>query len=275
MVLAAASTWGLAAQAGHLKVELISDTDSVQPGRPLRVGLRFELEPHWHIYWRNPGDSGEPPEVRWQLPPGFRAGEVQWPAPERLGSGSVIDFGYQGSVLLPVEIRPPGAPLAAGGTLTISAEVSWLVCKDSCVPGKADLTLTLPVRSAPGPASKAHALFRAADASLPGPLPPGWTAEASPEQDSFVLTVRGAGRAQASFFPLAADQIDNAAPQAATPLPDGLRLTLRKSEQLTATPARLEGILELGPGRAYAVSAPVRSRPERAAPSQGGPIQGD
>jgi hypothetical protein len=105
MVLATASAWVRSAETGHLKVQLVSDGDSVQPGKPLRVGLRFELEQPWHIYWRNPGDSGEPPRVRWRLPAGFQAGELQWPAPERLGSGTVIDYGYQGSVLLPVAIR--------------------------------------------------------------------------------------------------------------------------------------------------------------------------
>jgi len=260
ILLASACAWGGAAETGQLRVQLVCDTESVQPGKPLRVGLRFELPEHWHIYWRNPGDSGEPPQVRWTLPAGFRAGDLQWPAPERLGSGSVIDYGYRGSVLLPVELQTPGT--APGGRITLSAEVTWLVCKDICVPGRAELTLALPVRLAPGAASRAHGLFQEADSRLPRPMPPAWRAEASSEKASFVLTIHGTGLGKASFFPFEADQIDNAAPQTSTVLPDGVRLTLRKSEQLGGTPARLEGVLDLGPGQVYAVSAPVRALPE-------------
>jgi thiol:disulfide interchange protein DsbD len=261
MVLAAASAWCRPADTGHLEVRLVSDTDSVQPGRPLLLGLRFEMQNQWHIYWRNPGDSGEPPQVRWKLPAGFQAGDLQWPAPERLGSGSVIDYGYRGSVLLPVEMRTPDT-LAAGGSITLAAEVTWLVCKDVCVPGQANLTLVLPVRLAPGPAPASHALFQEARSRLPKPMPPAWSTEATAEKESFGLTIHGAGVGKAAFFPLEADQIDNAAPQTATPLPGGVRLTLKKSEQLSRTPARLEGVLELGPGRAYTVSAPLRAAPE-------------
>jgi len=255
LALAALSAWGGPA----VKVRLICETDSVQPGRPLRVGLRFELREHWHIYWRNPGDSGMPPQVRWNLPAGFRAGDIQWPVPERLGSGSVIDFGYRESVVLPVEIQTPAATLEAGSTVTLSAEVSWLACRDLCVPGRADLTLSLPVRLTPGPAPGSHALFQEAERRLPRPMPAGWKAEAVPEGEVFVMTIRGAGEAKARFFPFEGDQIDHAAPQIATALPDGLRLILRKSVQLARMPARLEGVLKLGSGEAYAVSVPVRA----------------
>lgn len=265
IVLATASAWGLPAETEHLKIQLLSDTDSVQPGRPLLIGLRFEMQRQWHIYWRNPGDSGEPPRVRWNVPAGFQAGEIQWPAPERLGSGSVIDYGYQKPVLLPVEMQTP-RNLAVGSSVTLSAEVSWLVCKDICVPGKAELTLSLPVSMAPGSVSASHALFQEGRLRLPKPMPTAWTIEATAEKDRFVLTIHGAGVRKASFFPFEPDQIDNAAPQIATTLPGGLRLTLKKSDQLLKTPAMLDGVLRLSSGRVYAVWAPVRSLPEGSAP---------
>jgi thiol:disulfide interchange protein DsbD len=265
LVLLTASAWGHSAETDQLKVQLISDTDAVQPGSALLVGLRFEMQKQWHIYWRNPGDSGEPPQVRWKLPAGFRAGEVQWPAPERLGSGSVIDYGYRGSVLLPVVIQTPRTALAAA-SITLSAEVSWLVCKDICVPGQADLTLSLPVRMAPAPVSASHPLFQEAGSRLPKPMPPAWRIEATSEPAFFVLTVQGAGVGNGAFFPFEADQIDHAAPQTTTVLPDGVRLVLKKSDQLAKTPARLDGVLELGSGQVYALSVPVRSRPGRSAP---------
>jgi len=221
------------------------------------VGLYFEMQKQWHIYWRNPGDSGEAPRIRWNLPPGFQAGEVQWPAPARLGSGSVIDYGYEEPVLLFVEMQTP-KNLAVGNSVTLSAEVSWLVCKDICVPGKADLTLSLFVRTLSGSVTMSHALFQEARSRVPKPLPAAWRADALSNRDSFVLTIRS-GIAKASFFPLEADQVDNAAPQTTIALPDGVRLTLKKSDRLLKTPAMLNGIVELGSGRAYVVSAPVRS----------------
>ena len=82
------------------KVELIAEQDAVSPGKPLWVGLLFRLDEGWHIYWQNPGDSGEPPKIQWQLPPGFEAGTIRWPQPIRLGGGTVVDYGYEGQVLL-------------------------------------------------------------------------------------------------------------------------------------------------------------------------------
>ena len=263
---AMAPSWSRPVAAEPLTVRLVCATDSVQPGKPLRVGLYFQLARDWHIYWRNPGDSGEPPRVRWRLPAGFRAGALQWPAPERLGSGSVIDFGYRESVLLPVELQPPATPLAPGSSITVSAEVSWLACKDVCLPGKAVLTLTLPVRRAPAAAPAAQALFRQADSRLPRPVPKAWRTEATAAGEFLVLTIRGAGAAKAAFFPFEPDQVDHAAAQTTTPIPGGLRLALRKSDQLATTPASLDGVLELDSGRSYALSVPVLARTNGAAP---------
>jgi DsbC/DsbD-like thiol-disulfide interchange protein len=240
----------------HLKIELISDTNSVELGRPLWVGLHFEMEKDWHIYWKNPGDSGEPPRVRWDLPNGFHAGEIDWPAPARLGSGSVIDYGYEESVLLPVEIETPKS--LAPGRVIISADVSWLVCKDICIPGKAGLMLSLPMQATPGSFTESHALFQSARTHAPKPIPSTWRVSALSEKDSFVLTIYGDGVRKASFFPLEADQIDNSAPQTIAMLPGEVRLTLKKADRLLKTPATLDGVLEVGSGRAYAVSAPVQ-----------------
>jgi DsbC/DsbD-like thiol-disulfide interchange protein len=242
----------------HLKVDLISDAVSVTPGKPLWVGIRFVPEKEWHIYWTNPGDSGEPPRLVWHLPDGFQASEIEWPAPERLGAGTVIDYGYAESVLLPAEVRAPG-DVKADTSVTFSATVRWLVCRDICVPGKADLTFSLPVRESPGAVSAWHELFQATLARVPKPPPAGWKAEAISEKDDFVLTMRTGGKtANATFFPLDEDEIENSAPQVASSLPGGVRLTLKKSDRLINTPQTLRGVLDLGEGRAYEVSAPVK-----------------
>ncbi len=117
----------------HLKVELISEQPTSPPGQPLWVGLLFRLEPGWHIYWQNPGDSGEPSRTQWNLPTGFLAGSIRWPQPIRLGGGSVVDYGYEGQVLLM-------APLQASSSRketslpSLSADVKYIVCRDVCIP---------------------------------------------------------------------------------------------------------------------------------------------
>src|SRR5215831_16004621 len=92
----------------HARVELIARQSSVTPGSTLQLGVHFILEPGWHIYWINPGDSGQPPVFKWQLPEGFSAGEIEWPRPERMQSNSQLaDYGYHDEALFIVPIHAP------------------------------------------------------------------------------------------------------------------------------------------------------------------------
>src|SRR5690242_17206704 len=98
------------AGAQHANVTLVSERAAAVPGQAVTVGLRFELDPHWHIYWRNPGDSGGPPTIDWKLPEGFQAGEFQWPAPTRMAvGGTLVNYGYEADVLLPLTLRVPAS----------------------------------------------------------------------------------------------------------------------------------------------------------------------
>jgi len=242
----------------HGKAELIADENAIVPGRTLMVGLRFELEKGWHIYWLNPGDSGQPPRVQWTLPAGFRAGEIEWPYPKRLGTASVVDYGYEDQVLLMAPIEPP-ANLRPGSSVTLAADVRWLVCREICLPEQAHLTLSLPVQKQLPKGDPAwRQLFQKTKALLPKPLPRGWKASAIAEKDDFVLTViTGAPEKAATFFPLEPGQIDNAAPQKVNFLDRGVRLTLRKSDQLVKLVVTLNGVLVLPDGKAFQIAAPV------------------
>jgi DsbC/DsbD-like thiol-disulfide interchange protein len=142
LALAARSNAQLPAQP-HLKVELISEQAASAQGQPLWVGLLFRLEPGWHIFWQNPGDSGEPPKVQWDLPAGFAAGSLRWPQPIRLGGGSVVDYGYEGQVLLMAPIQGSSSRNATSPA-SLSADVKYIVWRDECIPGKAHLTLSGP-----------------------------------------------------------------------------------------------------------------------------------
>jgi thiol:disulfide interchange protein DsbD len=137
--------------APHARLSLLADVRGVLPGQPFALGVNFELERGWHIYWQNPGDSGQAPRIDWQLPPGFVAGDIEWPYPEQVSPPPVVTYGYARQVLLPVTMTPPPG---LAGPVTVRARVQYLVCKDLCLPEQAELALELPVldRAQPDPA---------------------------------------------------------------------------------------------------------------------------
>lgn len=105
LLLRAAGARAAATPIPHGTLELIAENQWISAGRTVNLGLRFWLEKGWHIYWINPGDSGEPPRVTWQLPPGLTLGAMEWPAPRRLGTSTIVDFGYEDTVTLIVPLR--------------------------------------------------------------------------------------------------------------------------------------------------------------------------
>ncbi len=245
------------ASSPHAKVDLVSDANAIQPGRILRVGLHFTLEKGWHIYWINPGDSGEPPRIQWQLPASFRAGSIQWPAPRRIQDHSLTDYGYEEEALLIVPISIPSR--LQSHEIKLGATAKWLVCRDSCIPEQASLNLSLPVRDA-GAQSRSpwHRLFVTTQGQIPEPAPKRWKLRAIAEKDRFILEARtGKPERQASFFPLEPDQIENAAPQEVSSYSGGVRISLHKSDQLMQPISTLRGVIVVNSGQAYVVAAPV------------------
>ncbi len=241
----------------HAKVELMAEESTMRPGQPLWIGILFRLDEGWHIYWQNPGDSGEPPQVQWNLPPGFTAGAIRWPHPVRLGSGSIVDYGYEGEVLLmaPIHGPPQSEPISIP---SISANVRYIVCREICLPGKAHLTLPVPQA---GDASQQRPLFQRVRTQLPASVPAGWRISAESNKDSFILSVRTNSQVQnATFIPITPGEIENSAAQDFMSMEKGFRLRLQKSSQLTKSISVLKGLVVLGPGRAFEVAAPVVSR---------------
>jgi DsbC/DsbD-like thiol-disulfide interchange protein/cytochrome c biogenesis protein CcdA len=128
-----------------VQADLLANVDAVVPGKPFTVGLRLRMQPGWHTYWKYSGDSGMPTRLDWQLPPGFKAGEIQWPIPEKtIEPGDLWTYAYHDEVLLMVEITPPVQ--IAEKQVTLKAKASWLVCEKICVPGNANVSVTLPVQ---------------------------------------------------------------------------------------------------------------------------------
>jgi len=151
----------------HATVTLLSEQVKAEPDQTLWLALRFELIPHWHIYWRNPGASGSAPLIRWTLPAGWEAGEVQWPVPKRIRVGPLTNYGYEDSVSLLVPVEVPPGPLPAGPQ-TLIAEAEWLVCRVDCIPESGRLTLELnKAGSGSIAATETRELFTAARAQWP------------------------------------------------------------------------------------------------------------
>jgi DsbC/DsbD-like thiol-disulfide interchange protein/cytochrome c biogenesis protein CcdA len=179
----------LPAARAQVQSSLVAADASVQPGHPFTVALHFVHQPHWHTYWVNPG-TGLPTTIAWTLPPGWKAGAIQWPAPTVLADSTneVIGSGYTGDLFLPVTITPP-ADLKAGTAVDLKADVRWLMCLDVCKPGQAALALTLPVSAAdPAADPKWGPPIRAVVANLPA-ADPGWTASASRDAKTITLVV--------------------------------------------------------------------------------------
>lgn len=247
-----------AANAAHLHVQLVVPQDQLYPAGDNLLGLYFKLEPGWHVYWQNAGDSGEPPHIHWTLPAGVTAGPMQFPAPQRLPLGPLMDFGYENEVLFPIPLKVAGT--VKDGPAIVHAKVDWLVCREVCIPGKAELEVTLhllshnpPVASGSGLDSE---LLQHWQNMLPKPLPAADKAVFQSTPSGFRLGVTtGQRETQALFFPEEQNILDNPAPQKLRPTATGLILELKKDASLTTNPAQLMCVLELSGGRNYQLTA--------------------
>lgn len=266
-----AVAWAGNAQASaNVQATLIADGDAAVPGRTLDVGIRLRMRPGWHVYWKNPGDSGLPPSVTWTLPPGFEAGPIEWPPPERFLDEGLMTYGYRGEVILPVRIHTPGR--IPGDSALVAARVDWLECKDICLPATSAIRLALPVRAEPRMFSPSTLALARARSRLPGPAA-GWpfTAESGPRAVclSFVPP-RGTNLRRAYFYADQPLQVDYAAPQGFERSGQYWRLTMQPAPNANPNLTRLTGVLEVEERegvRAFLVDAPLRfGDPAPAAP---------
>ncbi|RZU02568.1 protein-disulfide reductase DsbD family protein [Rivibacter subsaxonicus] len=195
----------------QVRAELLAHApEGVGPGKPVWLGLQIQHEPHWHTYWKNPGDSGLPTTLAWTLPTGVTASAIDWPAPSRLPIGPLLNHGYEGTVLLPVALTVPAD--FSGERLDVKLRADWLVCKTECIPESGEFSLSLPTTQA----IAAHgAAFEAAFARRPQVLPAA-RASARIDGDALLWTVAGlpasAQGREAAFYAELAGVIETAAP---------------------------------------------------------------
>lgn len=144
LVLPAWAAPGAVARTPHVRAELLAAQPAVSPGQEIWLGVRQEIIPHWHTYWRNPGDSGQATSIRWQVPASATVGPIQWPLPQRVRMGPITNYAYAGEVSLLSAFKVP-ADQPVGQPLQVSATVDWLVCEEECIPESVELRLSLPV----------------------------------------------------------------------------------------------------------------------------------
>jgi thiol:disulfide interchange protein len=154
----------------RVRAELLAYApEGVEPGKPLTLGLQLTHQPGWHTYWKNSGDSGQPTELQWSLPEGIGAGAIDWPTPKKIRIGSLANYGYEGTVLLPVplEVSQLFKPDLLASSLNVKLKAFWLVCKEECIPEEGEFALNIPVK---GSTALSAPAFAAAQAARPQAL---------------------------------------------------------------------------------------------------------
>lgn len=228
----------------HAKVSLVAERAAAVPGSPLTVGLRFALDDHWHVYWQNPGDSGEAPRLKWTLPPGWAAGEVAWPAPTRIETGPLVNYGYEGDVLLPVELRPP-ADAAVGQPAAVKLKATWLVCREDCIPGDAVFEVALPVAAEAAVDPTWGPRFAALREARPAPTPATFARDGEALRIALPEVEAPAG-ARVDFLAAREGIVPPAADPQVARTDAGLVLTVPLLGTAPDDLARLEGLVQVG-----------------------------
>jgi thiol:disulfide interchange protein DsbD len=196
------------------RAELVAEAASVRAGTETTLAVALKPEPGWHLYWKNPGESGLAPAVEWTLPAGWTAGALQWPVPHRVETDGIVAYAYEGETLLLVTLKVPAG--AKPGEADIAARVTWLVCKDTCVPGEARIATKLRVGDVTAADAAATPRLAAARERMPRPLPAG-AATLAVAGDQVSLTVadealRRDDVKSVEFFPAEELVLDASAP---------------------------------------------------------------
>ena len=223
----------------HSDASLVADAPTVRAGGSVEVALRLDVEPGWHVYWINPGDSGLPVEVAWTLPDGVTAGPLRFPAPERLSLAGLTSFAHEGEVWF---LSRVAVPEDASGTVRLAAHAAWLICADVCLPAEQDVTLDLPVGDGSGGGRLAQAQARLPVAAE------GWTASAAQTPEGLLLTLAPppgwTGTLEgADFFPAATGTLDHSVVPAFQREGAAWAVLLPVSPFAEDAPERLRGLL--------------------------------
>lgn len=241
----------------HVIASLVSDHDSVTKNQNLKIGLKFVIEKGWHVYWRNPGDSGTSPRIQWQVPAGMEVSEFRWPTPHVLPIEPLANYGYEKEIVLPMDVK------FSGDRFDLVGKAEWLVCKIECLPGSAEFELILPVGeekiSDNGSKDIENAL------SLNPIAKNDISVKLKQDSNSFFLTFSSQdidlkSFSKAYFFPYNGTYIAHAAPQKISFEGSNLKLTIKKSDSLIENPKSMDGVLALEKENEPRLSFEITSR---------------
>jgi thiol:disulfide interchange protein DsbD len=255
------------AQAAHTQAQLVLANETARPGDTVLAGVHLKMEPGWHTYWKNPGAAGMATKIEWQLPPGVTAGEVEWPLPEKLPPDEVITYAYENEVVLLVPLK-----LAADlkpGPLQLKAKVSWLECKEQCIPAGAVVQATLNVGSETKPSSNAG-LLNLWKSKTPGDagsfsVQAHWEKAADNDTRTLVLEGTpmggdGAPVEKADFFPYASNDFEVQGATTRVASKSGFALSKAVKKFSGDWPAKISGVVVIGDGdqrKGFEINVPV------------------
>ncbi len=254
----------------QVQATLLADApQGVVPGQTIWLGLQLQHQAHWHTYWRNPGDSGLPTELKWTLPTGMVAGDIIWPVPKKIPIGNMANFGYEDAVLLvtPIKVSANFKAPSSSDSIPIQLHANWLVCKQECIPQEGDFQITLPLKGATVPA---HPAFEKALQLQPQELAGKHSAKIA--QDGRTLTLNLAALPPAlkdaawTVFPQTGNVIqNNAAPsiEKASATDQATRVQIRVSSERMDSPRQMSWLLVSGKaespsGPQWTVTTPVQ-----------------
>jgi DsbC/DsbD-like thiol-disulfide interchange protein len=239
---------GAEAQDAHpLRAQLVPEVLSVEPGTAFWVGLLLKMENGWHTYWKNPGDAGIPTTIEWRLPAGWVAGPIQWPFPRKFAEAGIVTYGYNKETFLIAELRAPDLA-DHPGLAKIGAHVEWLICREGCLPGQADLLLELPIkRKKPERNAPWASYFQGAREQIPMPSE-DWEIKAYARGKGYALLLKPPAwhdrkLKDVFFFAEEGEVIDHSASQELVKADAGYILELVRSPYSSRLPARLRGVL--------------------------------
>ncbi len=265
----------------QVAAQLIPSVDRVYPGEKIWLGVQQKIIPHWHTYWINPGDSGLPTKITWQLPGGASAGNIEWPAPTRFDLDGITNYGYADEVILLTPVTLP-KNVSAGKNISINARVDWLVCADVCIPQTVDLAIELPVVAEGGGDNRFHdPVIEKALARLPGQSP--WKINTVAHEQTLQLRLEGAanrltGLRELNFFADSWGLVEHTAPQTFRADGDDLVIELKAGEKKLAAGESLSGVLKTtstaGVVESFVIGIPSTSAPANiaSAPVQDAPL---
>ena len=239
--------------------ELVSGVTAVQPGQTIDVALRLQLDPHWHVYWKNPGDTGLAPSIDWEAPDGIEVGELEFPTPEKIITPpDFVSYGYEGEVFFLAKVKIP-EDFGVGQTISLNADASWLACEQMCIPGGAKLTLELPVSGESADSSQWGVALAVARANIPK-TPDGAVLTFEALESTISASIDWAGfngidTKSLYFYPEEEGLINSATAQNFALTDLTLIVSMEKSEYHEGSVDRLSGVLSYEAGFAAAGDA--------------------